>query len=89
MSWTRNSLVNRSKMSAKLHQRPPFRAEQLGSLLRPQELLKVKGAWEKNEASKEELTKVEDESIKAIVKEQLDLGFHAVNDGEYRRHMFW
>lgn len=76
-------------MSNKLHQRPPFRAEHLGSLLRPAELLKVKTSWENKQAQKQELTAIEDVSINNIVKEQLDLGFHAVTDGEYRRHMFW
>ncbi|KAK6603011.1 hypothetical protein H4I95_06948 [Botrytis cinerea] len=37
----------------------------------------------------QDLTKVEDVSINEIVQAQLDLGFHAVTDGEYRRHMFW
>jgi len=73
-------------MSAKLHQRPPFRAEHLGSLLRPQAIL---DARYKKEVPAEELAKIEDSSIKNIVKEQLDLGFHAVSDGEWRRHMFW
>ncbi len=36
-----------------------------------------------------ELRKLEDDSIDEIVKLQLDLGYHAVNDGEYRRHQFW
>jgi len=34
------------------------------------------------------LAQVTSTSIKDIVKEQLDLGFHAVSDGEYPRHMF-
>ncbi|KAM3076290.1 hypothetical protein ACMFMG_006206 [Clarireedia jacksonii] len=78
-------------MASKAHQRPPFRAEHLGSLLRPDDLLKVKHAIDKGEegASKEELKAVEDKSINEIVKTQLDLGFHAITDGEYRRHMFW
>lgn len=76
-------------MSSKLHQKPPFRAEHLGSLLRPKQLLNVRRAWEQKVASKEELTANENTSINKIVKEQLDLGFHAVTDGEYRRHMFW
>lgn len=76
-------------MSTKLHQRPPFRAEHLGSLLRPAVLLQKKSAWEKKQAPKDELTAIEDDSINNIIKEQLDLGFHAVTDGEYRRHMFW
>lgn len=76
-------------MCDKLHRNPPFRAEHLGSLLRPKELLEVKTAWEQGKASKEELTAIENTSIDEAVKKQLDLGFHAVTDGEYRRHMFW
>ncbi|TAQ88968.1 hypothetical protein B7494_g2704 [Chlorociboria aeruginascens] len=76
-------------MALKPHQRPPFRAEHLGSLLRPEALLKVRHAVDKGEGKQEDLTAVEDTSINDIVKTQLDLGFHAVSDGEYRRHMFW
>lgn len=73
----------------KAHQRPPFRAEHLGSLLRPEPLLRVRHAWEKGEASQKDLAALEDTAVQKVVKEQLDLGFHAVSDGEYRRHMFW
>ena len=77
-------------MSAKLHQRPPFRAEHLGSLLRPKPLLDIRHQIDKGQKGLEkELNAVEDTSIQEIVKEQLHLGFHAVSDGEYRRHMFW
>lgn len=76
-------------MSTKLHQRPPFRAEHLGSLLRPEALLAERHAIDKGQGDQKKLTAVEDTSVKEIVKEQLDLGFHAVSDGEYRRHMFW
>ena len=78
-------------MSTKLRQRPPFRAEHLGSLLRPNALLEVKHAIDNGEKGRtiKERTAVEDVSINEIVKTQLDLGFHAVTDGEYRRHMFW
>ncbi|KAL3422813.1 hypothetical protein PVAG01_04560 [Phlyctema vagabunda] len=71
------------------HQRPPFRAEQLGSLLRPDALLQARYAVDKNEGTQAELAAIEDASIKEIVKTQLDLGYHGVSDGEYRRHMFW
>jgi methionine synthase II (cobalamin-independent) len=77
-------------MSSNLHQRPPFRAEHLGSLLRPSPLLDVKHKIDGGEKGLEKnLTSAEDTSIEDIVKEQLDLGFHPVSDGEYRRHMFW
>ena len=76
-------------MTSKVHQKPPFRAEHLGSLLRPESLLKVRHAVDKNQATQKELAPIEDTSIQEIVKTQLDLGYHAVTDGEYRRHMFW
>ncbi|KAL5373954.1 hypothetical protein PMIN06_008458 [Paraphaeosphaeria minitans] len=69
-----------------LHRNPPFRAEHLGSLKRPQSLL---DARYKEGKSDEELRPLEDKAIADIVKTQRDLGFHAISDGEYRRHMFW
>ena len=80
-------------VAKKNHQRPPFRAEHLGSLLRPQKLVDKRVALDgvKTDviAKDTELHGIEDEAINEIVKVQLDLGFHAVNDGEYRRHQFW
>ncbi|RYP26299.1 hypothetical protein DL767_008094 [Monosporascus sp. MG133] len=74
-------------------QRPPFRAEHMGSLLRPAKLtekrIKLDNAKALEIAQDKELHAIEDEAIKDIVKLQLDLGYHAINDGEYRRHQFW
>lgn len=72
-----------------LHRNPPFRAEHLGSLLRTDKLLDTRHAWEAGKESQDNVRGVEDHDIKEIVKAQLDLGFHAITDGEYRRHMFW
>ncbi|KAH1365276.1 hypothetical protein KXW75_002423 [Aspergillus fumigatus] len=74
---------------AQLHRNPPFRAEHLGSLLRTKELLKVKTAFEKGQASAAELKAVEERDIKDIVETQKKLGYAALSDGEYCRHMFW
>jgi len=63
---------------------PPFRAEHLGSLLRPKELLTKRNAFEAGKISQAELSPVEDEAIKKTVKMQTDLGFRAISDGEYR-----
>ncbi len=68
---------------------PPFRAEHLGSLLRPKPLLAERHAIDERKGDKKKLVEIEDESIKSIVQEQLDLGYHTVSNGEYRRHMFW
>lgn len=62
-------------MSSKLHQRPPFRAEHLGSLLRPEKLLAERHALDAKKGDQKALTAVEDSSINDIVKEQLDLGY--------------
>lgn len=71
------------------HSRPPFRAEHLGSLLRTDKLLDTRNAWEAGKATEADLTAIEDTDVRDIVKTQLDLGYHAITDGEYRRHMFW
>ncbi|KAL2434151.1 hypothetical protein ABEF95_014771 [Exophiala dermatitidis] len=76
-------------MSSPIHRNPPYRAEHLGSLLRTDKLLETRHAWEAGKATEEELRAVEDADIRDVVKLQLDLGFHAITDGEYRRHMFW
>jgi methionine synthase II (cobalamin-independent) len=78
-----------STMSEQLHRNPPFRAEHLGSLLRTEKLLDTRHAWEAGKGTESDLTAVEDQDVTDIVKAQLDIGFHGITDGEYRRHMFW
>lgn len=73
-------------MAAKLHRNPPFRAEHLGSLLRTEKLLEVRHANEAGKAKDSELRAVEETDVKDIVKLQLELGYHAITDGEYRQH---
>lgn len=79
--------------STKNHQRPPFRAEHMGSLLRPKKLSEKRVALDGKPAldiiQDKELKGLEDEAIDDIVKVQLDLGYHGLTDGEYRRHQFW
>ena len=74
------------------HQRPPFRAEHMGSLLRPKDLSDKRVQMDSKKAVEitedPELRKIEDDAIDEIVKIQLDLGYHGVTDGEYRRHQF-
>lgn len=76
-------------MASDLHRDPPFRAEHLGSLLRPDDLLKTRADLDNGKAQQQQLTSIEDSSVKDIVDTQIELGFHAISDGEYRRHMFW
>ena len=73
-------------MSSKLHRNPPFRAEHLGSLLRPEYLLQAREAAENDASKQQELKIAEDKAIEGIVRAQLDIGFDVITDGEYRRH---
>jgi len=64
---------------------PPFRADHVGSLLRPPELLKARDSAKRNEISPAQLRAVEDEAIRAAVKMQEDIGLQGITDGEFRR----
>lgn len=69
---------------------PPFRAEHVGSLLRPKELLEHRYAvFADKTATPESLIPVEQAAIKDIVQLQKECGFHAVTNGEFSRHQFW
>ena len=69
-----------------VHRSPPFRAEHLGSLLRPNNLLQTRVALESGSIQQKQLTVVEDDAVKDIVDLQINLGFYPISDGEYRRH---
>jgi len=68
---------------------PPFRADHIGSLKRPDALLELRAKFDNGSCSRDELKKVEDESIKQIVAMQKSAGIKSVTDGEFRRHMFF
>jgi methionine synthase II (cobalamin-independent) len=72
-------------MSPTLHLKPPYRAEHIGSLLRPAELLDKRGKFEAGVISAEELRDAEEAAIKHAVKLQKDLGIKTITDGEYTR----
>ncbi len=68
----------------------PFRAEHIGSLLRPDDLLEVRAKIRNGEdPSSAGLDAIEKRAVADIVKTQLDLGFRAVSCGEYTRTRFW
>jgi 5-methyltetrahydropteroyltriglutamate--homocysteine methyltransferase len=69
--------------------KPPYRADHVGSLLRPAAVKEArKRYFEDKTIDKEELREVEDAAIRDAVKLQEDAGLMAVTDGEYRRS-FW
>jgi len=68
---------------------PPFRADHVGSLLRPPELLKARGDRASGKISAEELRAVEDASIRGAIAFQESVGLQSITDGEYRREIFY
>ncbi len=64
---------------------PPFRADHVGSLLRPQRLLDARQQHASGEIDGEALRAAEDEAISAVVELQRDAGLQTVTDGEFRR----
>ena len=71
-------------MSA-LKRTPPFRAEHVGSLLRPDNLVKKRYEVAEGKAKESELIPIEDEAIAKVVKLQQECGIHPVSTGEYAR----
>ena len=64
---------------------PPFRADHVGSLLRPPELLRARADYETGRISATELRAVEDEAIRDAVRMQQQAGLQSATDGEFRR----
>jgi 5-methyltetrahydropteroyltriglutamate--homocysteine methyltransferase len=67
---------------------PPFRADHVGSFLRPKYLLEAREQKAKGEITAEQLRRVEDKAITEIVKFQEDVGLQSITDGEFRRTYF-
>src|SRR5436190_20459754 len=64
---------------------PPFRADHVGSLLRPPELLQARSDHAAGRLPAEELRRVEDAAIRDVVRMQEEIGLQGVTDGEFRR----
>jgi 5-methyltetrahydropteroyltriglutamate--homocysteine methyltransferase len=67
---------------------PPFRADHVGSLLRPQKLLDARDKFFTGKLPADELRAVEDEAIKEVIQKQQDVGLESITDGEFRRTYF-
>ncbi len=65
--------------------KPPFRADHVGSLLRPRALQAAREALSKGAFSREALKEVEDRAIKDAVRMQEFVGLQSITDGEFRR----
>src|SRR5690349_1701563 len=67
---------------------PPFRADHVGSFLRPKFLLDARDQFRTGAIDAGKLRSVEDEAIRGVVKFQEDLGLRGITDGEFRRTYF-
>src|SRR6186997_1885243 len=65
--------------------KPPFRADHVGSLLRPAALREAREKRAKGEIGAADLKTVEDREIERVIKKQEEVGLQAVTDGEFRR----
>jgi len=65
--------------------KPPFRADHVGSLLRPKVLHEARAKHAKGELGAQALKEIEDREIERVIKKQEDVGLHAITDGEFRR----
>jgi len=68
--------------------KPPFRADHVGSLLRPRELKQAREAFKAKRISASQLEEIEDQAIRKAVALQEAAGLQSITDGEYRR-AFW
>ena len=65
--------------------KPPFRADHVGSLLRPRRLLQARDDFAAGRIDVDELRAIEDDPIRDIVRKQEEIGLQAATDGEFRR----
>src|ERR1700723_3529845 len=65
--------------------RPPFRADHVGSLLRPKQVLQARDEFATGRITAEQLSQVEDAAILDIIAKQREVGLKTATDGEFRR----
>lgn len=69
--------------------RPPFRADHIGSLLRPATLREAFKQFAAGEMGEAEFRRIQDESIREVIRLQESAGLQVVTDGEFRRASYW
>ena len=65
--------------------KPPFRADHVGSLIRPQALIEARERAERRELAEAEFKRIQHAAIREVVRMQEDLGLNLVTDGEFNR----
>ncbi|MGD1877950.1 MAG: 5-methyltetrahydropteroyltriglutamate--homocysteine S-methyltransferase [Kiloniellaceae bacterium] len=75
-------------MTGKTAGQPPFRADHVGSFLRPSRLVEARASHADGKLDADGLRQVEDDCIRAVVQRQQDVGLQGITDGEFRRTFF-
>jgi 5-methyltetrahydropteroyltriglutamate--homocysteine methyltransferase len=86
---SRDPLAQTRNAGVESMERPPFRADHVGSLLRPRELIEARHKLRDALISEEDLREIEDRAIRAVVALQEDIGLEVITDGEFRRGAFF
>ena len=76
-------------MAARVQGRPPFRADHVGSLLRPPALRQAFRHHAAREIDDAKFSKLQDQYIRDVVALQEQVGLKVVTDGEFRRGSYW
>ncbi|MBL8663555.1 MAG: 5-methyltetrahydropteroyltriglutamate--homocysteine methyltransferase, partial [Candidatus Odyssella sp.] len=72
-------------MTVQTRLKPPFRAEHVGSFLRPQRLIEAARAHKAGKLDDAGFAKVQDDCVREIAAFQENLGLRSITDGEFRR----
>ena len=65
--------------------KPPFRADHVGSLLRPAALHEARAKRARGEIDADDLRTIEDREIERVIRKQEEIGLQSITDGEFRR----
>jgi methionine synthase II (cobalamin-independent) len=76
-------------MATAVAQRPPFRADHVGSLLRPKQLRDAFRRYARGELNASAFVEVQDSAVRDVVRLQEEAGLQVVTDGEFRRSSYW
>lgn len=72
-------------MPAGARAKPPFRADHVGSFLRPAQLFDARKRWREGQLTRDELRRIEDDCIRDVVAMQEEVGLKGITDGDFRR----
>ena len=89
VDWVPDSKSTEDFVSESFKVSPPFRADHVGSLLRPVELTSAHRSWIEGKISNDFFAEIIDRAIREVVGIQEEAGLESITDGEFRRASYW